>query len=345
MNPGLPQVLCPRCGQQTPVNHAYCLHCGTDLRTFGKITPLIPPGGTPLILPGDTAGGSNPTVPQITCPRCNTAVGFQAAFCGNCGLRLFPVGRTNSKPLIIGAVSVLLLLVLVISLLTGVIITQRKSDGTQQTPGTSQGAPNASTATPAHGVTPVASQQATVTPSPTPTETPTPTPKTKGLLYEAGCAKGWDGWQTNGEWSIQGCYAVSKGMSWDNQNYFYAPFSVDATGDYAVEATILYKDGCFGFSMRGQDQSQGYALDFCNDSNQLRIRVGGGITVWKYWSPPDSTRFHVYRLQAVGPHIKILVDGAVVLSEDDYQYASGPTVAFQTYGGKIVISDAKIIGL
>jgi hypothetical protein len=347
MNQGFQQVLCPRCGQQTAANYAYCLHCGSDLRAFGKITNIIPPGATPLILPGNTASGSAPTVPQIICPRCNTSVGFQAAYCGNCGLRLFPVRHTTSKTLLIGGVSVLLILLLLIGLLTGLMITQRKSSGMQQTPGTFQGTPNASTTAPAQSVTPVASQQATVIPSPSSTATPTPQPKTKGLLYEAGCAKGWDGWQTNSEWSIQGCYAVSRGMSWDLQHYFYSPFSVDATGDYAVEAKILYTSGCFGFTLRGQpqDQAPGYGLDFCDDHGQLRIRVAGAIAVWRYWSPPDTTIFHVYRLQAVGPHIKILFDGAVLLSLDDYQYASGPTVSFSTYGGKITISDVKIIGL
>jgi serine/threonine protein kinase len=176
--------------------------------------------------------------------------------------------------------------------------------------------------------------------------------QTTQVFYEANDRKGWSGWSGTSEWYVSGGLLLSKGIDSDTsrQPTIIAPYQVDRTNNYAVEARVRIVgggQGCFYLAIRGgftANQWSGYKTASCLSLNNFDIQgPSGNVRAHAKFTPGNG--YHVYEIEARGPLIRGYVDGRLIAQIDDTSVPSGSQVGIKTYGGQIEVSDFKIIGI
>jgi hypothetical protein len=127
-----------------------------------------------------------------------------------------------------------------------------------------------------------------------------------------------------------------------------APYSVEGTNDYSVEAKIkidgVGNDRCFFISLRGTVSSNGwngYKGAVCQ--NQPRIQVNSDIIATTLFNV--GANWHLYRIEVQGSTIRFFIDGGLILLAEDSRLTTGGQVGLKTYGGQIEVDELKILAI
>jgi serine/threonine protein kinase len=192
------------------------------------------------------------------------------------------------------------------------------------------------------------------TPTPTPTRITLITnlyPKPGTILYQADWSRGLNGWVGTSDWNIL------NGMLHDDGSYYpsaaagptiVAPFLPD-TADYAVEARVQKIGGaCFDpVTFRGNQETNGwhgYKVTVCEKSIGLYrddLNLNNKIATASF---DPGNGWHLYRVEAKGPQIKVFIDGKLVLKGNDNSYLSTGQLGIKS-SAQLIVSSFKIITL
>jgi hypothetical protein len=193
---------------------------------------------------------------------------------------------------------------------------------------TSTAAPTARSAARTSGPTRTPSPAASATPS------PTPTPATSTTYYLAEAGAGLERW-SGPHWRLDDGRLVNDGSGVQAQQWLAAPEPALVEGGYAVEAELQISDIASGFceqnfgvvavSADGRAYFGGGLLYYC-DGGEPVARITD-VTNWTdgYNRDPtlSSARFdlgpgwHTFRLEVEPGHVRLLIDGEVVVEADD----------------------------
>ena len=176
----------------------------------------------------------------------------------------------------------------------------------------------------------------TRTPSPaaSATSAPTATPATSTTYYLAEAGAGLERWG-GPNWSLDDGRLVNDGAAVETQQWLSAPEPALVEGGYAVEAEIEIAGVASGFceqnfgvvavSADGRAYFGGGLLYYCDGGDPV-ARITD-VTNWTdgYNRDPvlSSARFdpgpgwHTFRLEVEPGHVRLLIDGEVVLEADD----------------------------
>lgn len=176
--------------------------------------------------------------------------------------------------------------------------------------------------------------------------------QTTNLLYSAGDGNGWSGWKETSEWYVNGSLLMSRGTDSDTsrQPTITAPYSVNSTNNYAIEARVQILGGgrgCFFLAIRGSSTANGwsgYKTGTCTSLNNFDIQNSSG-TVIAHTNFTPGNSYHVYRIEVKGSSIRCYVDGGLIVQTIDTSVLSGNQVGIKTYFGQIAVSYFKIIGI
>ncbi len=183
----------------------------------------------------------------------------------------------------------------------------------------------------------------------TDTTTTAPPNLSTTLPYKADWSGGINGWVGPPEWKIlEGRLLDDSTGDGDNFRPIFAPLSLDASSNYAVEAQIKVdkgdNGGSFGIVVRGVANSTdsnggdaslgGYAAGVGGGDGHSGINDLAGnwgafdsymhLATGKIYDP--GANWHTYRVEARGNMITLLVDGAVLASVTDNKYLAGGQV-------------------
>lgn len=211
---------------------------------------------------------------------------------------------------------------------------------------------------PTSGIPSPTSTSTSVIPSPTPTLTSVP----GRVFYETHDFSGWTG---TPDWKVQGASntLVNDATSIHSQPPYGpsipAPYVVQGTNDYAVEARIqvtgtpviaLYHP-CFGITVRGKRVGagwEGYYVGVGCDSYLTSVFITNVNTIDAYLKEAQfepGTSLHTYRVEVKANTIRFLVDGELLLQLQDNTYLTGGQVGLFCYNVQLSVSDFKVIGL
>lgn len=183
----------------------------------------------------------------------------------------------------------------------------------------------------------------------------TPTP-----LYVANWSHGFDGWTAKTpDWeAIDGMIYNTGTDSGAVSPTLIAPYQVKGTGNYAIEVRMQVLagpfNGCFDIttlraSIAGEDWV-GYKAVVCE--NTVSIETGSiGSLVGHLPQTLKSTSFdpkkdwHIYRFEAKGTALSLLIDNKLVLVVQDSTYLSGGLLGLHSYETELNISSFKVIPL
>lgn len=232
------------------------------------------------------------------------------------------------------------------------------------------------TASPA--TSPTATPAVTATPAPagTPTDVPSPAAPPPGLLYQANWLSGIGPWTAPGGGRPHG-WSINNGMLFydgSGQQTIIPPYNPGKQGHaaYAVQAQIRMVRGIipgqqiFGGDMmvNGSNGSTGYAWTVFNsrttDNNGdpcLAGLDGKGCIGLSYTTRSVGTGdlgehsfaygygWHTYRMEVKDNHIRLLVDGKMVVKIADYRYWSGGYPDLTSDHTQILVRSFQIIAL
>jgi len=233
--------------------------------------------------------------------------------------------------------------------------TQGTANNTPSTTNQSGSIPTNSSTTSINGAS---TSVPTATPSPPPTQT-SPVGK---VLYETHNFSGWTG---TSDWKVLSdtTHTLVNDATRDHSQPPYgpsipAPYLVQGTDDYAVEAMIQVSSTnvhtyypCFGITVRGTPVGtswQGYYIGigcytYLDDAFMSDVN-----TIDSYLKSAQftaGTSWHTYRVEVRGNDIKFLIDGGLILELTDNTYLTGSQVGLFCYSVQLSVSYFKVIGL
>ena len=201
------------------------------------------------------------------------------------------------------------------------------------------------------------------------------------LLYQADWTYSLNGWTSPPIGASAQAWSVSQGMlvssgqltsfpdsrcqnntCFSNYSTIVAPYQprtastqpgVYGLQDYAVEAKI-HLDGeegnsgtehGFGLGVRRyfdgkQDEGYGWKVLDSASSISLYGQPDPQPMMSKPFSPGDG--WHIYRIEVLGPHIKVMVDGILVFDEQDSRFTHGGWVELWEEADRVRVSDFTI---
>lgn len=185
-----------------------------------------------------------------------------------------------------------------------------------------------------------------VPPTPTPPPpTPTPKPQPGDVLYQANWEAGPDGWAPTRGWHYVSGMMVNDGSTDDRLDQFqafWAPYR-PSTPDYAVEAEFQW----VRFTGTGTNGFGPVAR------NNLLVRAttdgfgGWTLHLWgiaqRDFVPGGGWRS--YRIEAKGNSVRVLVDGAQVVSAVDNHYLTPGQVGIWSNGIQVNVRSFKVTAL
>lgn len=196
----------------------------------------------------------------------------------------------------------------------------------------------------------------TLEPSPTPILTPTPPsfPKPGTVLYQEDGSDNWQGWSGDQAWKVLSHFLLNDGTS-DDFSRIIAPYQVEGTADYAVEArfqVISYEHRvsypCFGIAVRGMSTAaptRGYhgVIGCFSDLTDIELQDDEKTLATAPFDPGNS--WHTYRIEVKGNNIKFFVDGGLKIVLTDNKFLDGGEVGLFDTQVQLNISNFKIITL
>ncbi len=195
----------------------------------------------------------------------------------------------------------------------------------------------------------------------TPSPTPAPPSVAGGVSYETHDFRGWTG---TSDWKVLGATnTLVNDATRDHSQPPYgpsipAPYVVQGTNDYAVEAriqvtgtTALFYHPCFGITVRGKPIGagwQGYYVGVGCDTYLTSVFITNVNMIDSYLKEAQfvpGTTWHTYRVEVKANTIRFLVDGGLLLELRDNTYLTGGQVGLFCYSVQLSVSDFKVIGL
>jgi hypothetical protein len=199
--------------------------------------------------------------------------------------------------------------------------------------------------------------------------TPTTVPPTIGagtMLYSEDGSDNWKGWSGSADWKTLNGALLNDG-SYDTNTIaptITAPYQVEGTSDYAVEAKINIQrqnqgksvTSAFGITVRGATNGgtwQGYfALISAPGANEPQAAAFITNNNTNFESsilakcPFDpGTDVHTYRVEVKGNDIKLLIDGSLKVETQDNQFLTGSQVGMISYNDELTVSSFSITAL
>lgn len=332
---------CNNCGVVRDSNDTFCGNCGKPFKSSASGS------GLPTVLSGQMLSTKNTPIMNTTQPFYTPIPPTQPAY---------PTRSSSHKAYLI--ISVLIVMLIGAGLFIGIQIGKGNTPittGHTNTPNTSQQT----------GTTPVGNNPTITVVQPSPTQTifpsPTPTSVVNQVLYETHDFNNWTG---TSDWKV----LTATGMlvndaTCDHSQSPYgpsvpAPYLVQGTNDYAVEAKIQVSSTnvhsyypCFGITVRGNpvgDSWQGYYVGVGCNSYLTSVFISNVNTIDSYlkeaqFDPQKS--WHTYRVEVKQNTISLLVDGGPILQLTDNNFLSGSQVGLFCYSTQLSVSDFKVIGL
>jgi hypothetical protein len=172
-----------------------------------------------------------------------------------------------------------------------------------------------------------------------------PAPKPGDVLYQADWSQGMNGWAGSANWGVASGMLVSQG----GDATAWAPFQAP-TPDYAVEAELQNLSDQFtfvmGVTLRGSMDGISYYTGGVVNSEAAIVdgRPFGGFRFATKQFTVRSKEWHAYRLEAKGNHLKLFVDGSLVLESDDNRHLTGTGVGIAG-NGQVIARNFKVIQL
>ncbi|HLI27469.1 MAG TPA: family 16 glycoside hydrolase [Chloroflexota bacterium] len=210
-------------------------------------------------------------------------------------------------------------------------------------------------------------QLAAPPPPPTPTPLPTLAPATPlpfslpppmlgiaPVFYQSDWGLGLAGWSGGTDWRVLGGMLVNDGTRKDS--YLVAPVPAPAN-DYAVEAEIQWlRGGKFGIFLRRSD-GNGYRLmlgqtaelkvDITNTAGSTSGSSGGSgssasssTLASRQFDPGQN--WHLYRFEARGNYLRVIVDGVVFMESADNRFLTGRQVGLIAHEAQINVRAFRI---
>jgi hypothetical protein len=204
-----------------------------------------------------------------------------------------------------------------------------------------------------------------------PAPPPTPLPASGTIVYRADWSSGMNGWTGGAGWQWSGGMLVSaqksNGYSDIASNAAVAPYQPGALSNYAIEASIRIigcptgvpaSFPCGGFGVLGRF-----------DTNQDKGYIGGvgeltsgtpysGVANINYGDPsPGSydelarttytpgSDTHTYRVEVQDTHLRLFIDGSLVLQTEDTRYLSAGRVGVVAFGPAVAVTSFMVIAL
>jgi hypothetical protein len=156
-----------------------------------------------------------------------------------------------------------------------------------------------------------------------------------------------NGWTGPASWKVVGGMLVAAGQG----DPAWAPFQAPSP-DYAVEAEmqpIANNSNQWGVVTRGDPTAPPYAGDYyyvgINYGNTVVISPGIPLYqdhVTKSFTPGSA--WHVFRVEAKGNHIKLLIDGSPVVETDNNLHLTELAVGLYS-SGQVNVRSFKVIQL
>ena len=201
-------------------------------------------------------------------------------------------------------------------------------------------------------------------PPPTPTPLPTLAPATPlpfslpppvlgmaPVFYQADWFMGLAGWSGGTDWRVLGGMLVNDGSRKDS--YLVAPYPAPGP-DYAIEAEIQWlRGGKFGLFFRRSD-GNGYRL-MLGQTAELRVDItntasgtGGASSGGSSGSTLATRQFdpgqnwHLYRVEARGNYLRVIVDGVVFMESADNRFLTGRQVGLVSHEAQINVRAFRI---
>jgi hypothetical protein len=200
-------------------------------------------------------------------------------------------------------------------------------------------------------------------PSITPTTTSIVQPGT--VLYTENGSNNWAGWSGSADWKVLNGVLLNDGSHDANTiaPTITAPYQVEGTSDYAVEAKISIQRQnrklfvpAFGITVRGATNSgswQGYWA--------LISAAGGDVSQPAAYIQNNNTNFqvsvlaqapfdpgigvHTYRVEVKGNDIKLLIDGSLKVETKDNEFLTGGQVGLGSWDEQLTVSSFSITAL
>jgi Domain of Unknown Function (DUF1080) len=175
-----------------------------------------------------------------------------------------------------------------------------------------------------------------------------PAPKPGDVLYQADWSQGMDGWTGPSHWKTVGGMLVNDG---GDASSAWAAFQTP-NPDYAVEAEMqavgqidnTYSHWAVG--VRG-DASSGTIAYYSGGTHSGHAGISDGnlesMIVQKTFTPRND--WHKYRLEAKGNHLKLFIDGALVVESDDNRHLTGSEVGLYSRDVQVNVRSFKVIQL
>lgn len=185
-----------------------------------------------------------------------------------------------------------------------------------------------------------------------------------GLPYQADWSTGLNGWIGTGDWKAVGGMLVNDASSGSMIMSIKAPVDLDGVADYAVDADIqlvrydLTADS-FGVVVRvPPDGHGGYAAGQCYAGGATSCVAGQKNTysavLWTAEDAPSwlgeapfrpNNSWHHYRVEARANQIRLLVDGARMITATDNTYVVGGAAGLWSSGSQINVRSFKVAAL
>jgi hypothetical protein len=220
-------------------------------------------------------------------------------------------------------------------------------------PPTSPGPPGIQLAAPPPPPTPT--PLPTLAPAtPLPFSLPPPLPGIAPVFYQSDWFMGLAGWSGGADWRVLGGMLVNDGTRKDS--YLVAPFPAPAN-DYAVEAEIQWlRGGKFGLFLR-RSEGNGYRL-MLGQTAELKVDItntagggqgggsGGGSAssstnlATRQFDPGQN--WHLYRFEARGNYLRVIVDGVVFMESADNRFLTGRQVGLIAHEAQINVRAFRI---
>jgi hypothetical protein len=209
---------------------------------------------------------------------------------------------------------------------------------------------------------PVANQPPPTAP---PVEQAAPPPKPGDVLYQADWSQGMDGWAGTADWKTVAGLLVADGTAAGRKDlgWVWAGFQ-PGTSDYAVESDIkavptgghFIPETNWGVLLRSAGSSSRnyqitcscyYGGTLAQGTREANLAVisaqqEGQYIVSKAFTPRND--WHTYRLEAKGHHVRLLIDGQLIVETDDNRYLDGRGVGLRA-AAQINVRSFKVIAL
>jgi hypothetical protein len=200
-----------------------------------------------------------------------------------------------------------------------------------------------------------------------PVATPPASPAAETVLYQEDASGGFDEWDLDRSWQIVGGMLVNDGTGRRGQ-FAYPPDVDEDIADYAVEAEIQVvglggepgdcanDEKLFAIDVRESDaglysfevqyhgncrQSEAYltAHEITDDRGEERFDVLAN----RSFVPGPGWR--TYRVEALGPTLRVSVDGVLVLEAEDDRFLTGELLTLYSDEVRLNVRSFRVVAL